>query len=248
MPTDPIFNIARPLGNAKTDAEKLLAMTAARSCIIEFMSGQVNLGAGGSAEVTHGLGYRPTVYAFIKGRDLNDTKDVWYPHQGGAYTVLTKVDTTKMYFTGDINADVFYLIFANQQENGTGTGNNNVSGNLRISKAGYNAKTEQDARNMRFFSGKNVFKVDQDLSYETTFTIDTLDFTVKEITHGLGYVPICFVLCSSNGQMLPNSAFVFPTLDYYIDTDKLTIYTQDFSGDPSYNLTFQYLILRDKIA
>lgn len=246
--SDPIFKIAKSLGNAKTDPEKLLAMTADRSCLIEFISDIVNLGAGGSAEITHNLGYRPTVYAFIKGRDLGDTKDVWYPHQGGAYTALTKVDTTKLYIEGDIGADVFYIIFSNQQEDGNGSGNNNVSGNLRIAKNGYNAKTEQDARNMRFFSGKNVFKVDPELSYETTFTIDTLDFTVKEITHGLGYVPICFVLCSTIGQMLPNSAFVFPTLDYYIDNDKLTIYTQDFSGAPSYNLTFQYIILRDKIA
>lgn len=245
---NPIFNIARPLGNAKTDATRLLSFSAANSCLIEFMSGTVNLGAGGSKEVTHSLGYRPTVYAFIKGRDLANTKDVWYPHQGGAYTCLTKVDTMKLYIDGEANADVFYIIFANQQEDGTGSGNNNVSGNLRIAKPGYNAKTEKDARNMVFFSAKNVLKIDKEKSYETTFTVATSDFTIKEITHGLGYVPVCFVLCSTTGQMLPNSAFVYPTLDYYIDSNKLTIYTQDFSLDPRYNLTFQYLILRDKIA
>lgn len=245
---NPILKIAKDGGNAQTDSEKNLAFTADRSCLIEFASGIVNLGAGGSAEITHNLGYRPTVYAFIKGRDLNDTKDVWYPHQGGSYKCLTKVDTTKLYITGEINRDVFYIIFSNQQENGNGTGNSNVSGNLRVAKANYNAKTETDARNMIFFSGKNVFKIDVDLSSNTTFSINTSDITIKEITHGLGYVPICFVLCRTTGQMLPNSAFVFPTLDCYIDSNKLTIYTTDFSGEPSYNLTFDYIILRDKIA
>lgn len=245
---NPIFKIAKDGGNVLTDLEKNLAFTIDRSCLIEFTSGTVNLGAGGSAEITHNLGYRPSVYAFIKGRDLSDTKDVWYPHQGGAFNCLTKVDTTKLYINGEINRDVFYIIFSNQQENGTGTGKDNVSGNLRVAKPGYNAKTETDARNMIFFSGKNVFKIDKSLSNETTFSIDTSDFTIKEITHNLGYVPICFVLCRTTGQMLPNSAFVFPTLDYYIDSEKLTIYTQDFSGDPSYNLTFDFIILRDKIA
>lgn len=241
------LKIAKPGGNAENDAEKDLAFTSERACLIEFDSGIVNLGAGGSNEITHNLGYRPTVYAFIKGRDLGDTKDVWFPHQGGATTVITSVDTTKLYLSGDANADVFYIIFSNQQENGTGTGNNNVSGKMKIAKSGYSAETEQDARNMKFFSGKNVFKIDNNLSDTVTFAIDTLDFTVHEITHNLGYVPVCFVLCSTTGQMLPNSAAVFPTLDYYIDSTKLTIYTLDLSGNPSYNLTFKYKILRDKI-
>jgi len=242
------LRIAKPGGDALIDAEKDLAFTSDRSCMIEFASGTVNLGAGGSNTIAHNLGYRPTVYAFIKGRDLGNTKDVWYPHQGGQRTALTNVDISNLYITGDANADVYYIIFNNQQEDGVGTGNNNISGNIRIAKDGYDALTQTDARRMRFFSGKNVFKVDEDLSGSTTFAIDTLDFTVKEITHGLGYIPICFVLCSTSGQMLPDSALTFPTLDYYIDTNKLTIYTQDFSGGASYNLTFKYKILRDKIA
>jgi len=249
-----VLKIAKSGGDAETDAEKDLVMTSDRPCIIEFMSGTIDIatnGVGyGTAEITHGLGYRPGYYCFI--RDALSTGD-WYPQLSGYPSLLASVDTNKLYLIVNYEQEnttykVHYTIWANQQNNAEGTGNDNVTGRLRIAKDGYDAETETDLRNMKFASGKNVYKIDSTLSGSVTSTIATDDITIITINHNLGYVPMAFVLASTFGQMLPSSVFAFPAFSYWITSTQIKIEVADFSGDTPYPATFKYKILRDKLA
>lgn len=240
-------------GYSVDDGEEHLAFTSDRNCIMEFASGLVDINTDGSGyattSVTHNLGYRPGYYGFV--RDALHT-DRWYPHNGGSPTLLTSVDTTKLYFTVNYEEPsalykVFYTIWGNQQNDAEGSGNNNVSGKIRVAKPGYNARTETDLRNMRFASGHNIPKIDENLSGSITRMIDTGDITVITINHSLGYVPVVYVLAETYGQMLPSSSFAFPSFNYYITSTQVVIEVADFSGDPFYDCTFKYKILRDKI-
>lgn len=253
-----IMKIAKP-GGSIYDSEKDLSFTSDRGCIIELFSGYIDIVTDvnglGTGQFTHNLGYRPTYYCFV--RDPLNTGN-WYPHQDGYMGLSANVDTTKLYldiYYKEVNSTykVFYQIFGNQQENSVGSGNNNVSGKIQIAKSGYIAGEETDARNMIFFSGKSVYKVDTNLSSNTSVTIN--DFIVeKTIPHNLGYVPVVFVLNDSSygsplGQMLPSSTFE-PSFSYYINSTNLVIITSDYisGGSPPFNVTFKYKILRDKIA
>lgn len=234
--------ISKTGGNAETDAIKDLVLTSDKACMIELLSGSQTI--TGTTEITHGLGYIPSYFVFTKGRNLADTEDAWYVKYLG-----TRIDTSKLYidlYEGETSEVIYYIIYGNRQDNAVGTGNSNVTGKLKISKDGYDAETETDIRNMKFVSGKNVTKIDTALSGSVTSAIATDDITAIEITHNLGYFPICYVSSSTYGQTLPIAEPI--QTDYYVTTTKLVITVYDLSGEPTYNETFKYIITRDKIA
>lgn len=234
--------ISKTGGNAETDAIKDLVLTSDKACMIELLSGSETI--TGTKEITHGLGYIPSYFVFTKGRNLADTEDAWYVKYLG-----TRIDTSKLYidlYEGETSETIYYIIYGNRQDNAVGTGNSNVTGKLKISKSGYDAETETDIRNMKFVSGKNVTKIDTALSGSVTSAITTDDITTIEITHNLGYFPICYVISSTYGQTLPIAEPV--QTDYYVTTTKLIIEVYDLTGEPTYNETFKYIITRDKIA
>lgn len=237
-----IFKIAKLGGNVETDADKDLVFTSDKICMIELISGSQTI--TGTTEITHNLGYIPSYFVFTKGRNLADTEDAWYIKYLG-----TRISTTKLYidlYEGETSEDIYYIIYGNRQDNAVGTGNSNVIGNFKISKDGYDAETETDVRNMKFISGKNVTKIDTALSGTVTSSISTDDITTIEITHNLGYFPICYVISSTYGQTLPIAEPI--QTDYHVTTTKLIINVWDFSGEETYNETFKYIITRDKIA
>lgn len=239
---NPVLKIAKIGGDALTDADKDLVMTSDKACMIELLSGSQTI--TGTTDISHNLGYIPSYFVFTKGRNFEDTEDAWYVKYLG-----TRIDTTKLYidlFFGESSEDIFYIIYGNRQDNAVGTGNSNVTGNLRIAKSGYDATTETDIRNMKFVSGKNVTKIDTALSGTTSGTVATDDYTIFTITHNLGYFPICYVMCSTFGQTLPVAEPI--EISYYVTTTKLVIYVADYSGGDSYTATFKYIITRDKIA
>lgn len=240
--TRPIFKIAKRGGDALVDADKDLAFTIDKACMIELLSGAKTI--TGTVEITHGLGYIPSYFVFTKGRNFADTEDAWYVKFLG-----TRVDSTKLYidlYEGETSEDIFYIIYGNRQDNLVGDGNSNVVGRLRVAKPGYDAESETDVRNMIFISGKNVTKIDENLSGSVTRTIATDDFTVIEIEHNIGYFPICYVINSTFGQTLPIAEPI--QFDYYVTTTKLVINVADFSEEAPYSCTFKYKITRDKIA
>ena len=268
-----ILKVAKP-GGSIDDAEKNLVMTSERSCMIEFASGSDSVTtSGGSAtkNISNQLGYFADYFIFVRDPDNTDR---WFPINNeislnvdvfsdvGKY-VESHLTTSNLVLRiyqgseiGDKTYNFFYIIHANRPDNAVGTGNSNVSGKLRIAKDGYNAETETDARNMKFFSGKNVPKVDVNLSGNNSLTVSARvdEFTYRlgsvAINNNLGYVPVCYVVDSSNGAMFP--AVGIPRdgedliLNYYITSTQLVI-TAINPADFSQTVNFKYKILRDKI-
>lgn len=241
--------IAKRGGDTLVDQEKDLAFTSDRSCLIEMFSLLTTLttdvDGNGSLEITHNLGYVPSVFVFEKGY-LDTT--FWYPQ----YVMGVRADTTKLYITAtylDSNTtyQIFYSISGNRNDNVVGSGNNNVSGRLRIAKSGYDAETEQDVRNMRFMSGKSVWKVDSNLSGNVQSTPDGSGYTLITIPHNLGYVPMCFVLCTDNGGMLPYTVPLYGGLFMLHHIDNNNLYIEVYNASTA-TVNFKYKILRDKIA
>lgn len=246
-----VLRIAKPNGNAETDDEKALVMTSERACVIEMFSGighiTTDVDGNGTFEFTHNLGYVPAFLAFEKGY-LDTT--YWYD----TYVIAFSADTIKfyakaIYLDPNTTYDIFYSIAGNRNDNAVGSGNNNVSGRLRIAKDGYNPMTETDVRNMKFMSGKNVWKVDPILSGSVTQEINGgyPDPTIITIPHNLGYVPMALVLWYGGGKMLPYTVPLYgaPFMIYRLDSTNL--YLEVRSAEFPIEETFKYKIFRDRI-
>jgi hypothetical protein len=243
-----VFKIAKPNGTVD-DSEKDLVMTSDRACIIEMFSGIEEIttddDGNGTTEITHNLGYVPMFFCFDKGY-LDTT--YWYP----MYSIYAKATTTKLilealYLDANTTYQCFYSIAGNRNDNAVGSGNSNVTGKIKIAKSGYDAEYETDIRNMNFVSGYNVWKVDTTLSGSFTVDTDGDGAGTFEITHGLGYVPMVFILNTDEGKMLPYTVPLFGGVFmlYWLDSNK--IYGEISGADPSTTLNFKYKVLRDKI-
>jgi len=115
---------------------------------------------------------------------------------------------------------------------------------LRVSKDAVDVLTGVD-KDMVFTSKGSVYKVA--LTGSINITINPLDFIATgTIAHGLGYVPIAFVVSTTYGTILPVSGAT-PSFEYYLDSTNLTIEIYDDSGSLSETDTFKYQILVDKI-
>jgi len=242
-------------GGAITDAEKLLAFTSNRACLMELQIGIKAVTTDGSGNatdsITHSLGYFPAVVMFEKGF-FPDGK--WYISTGYDY----KITTTKINFnlSGYDPYTTYYFhyrISGNRQDNAVGSGNNNVSGKMRISKPGYSANTETDSRNMIFFSGANVPKIDTSLSGSFTESINDYPYpTVKTIPHNLGYVPVFHGLLDSgssdgNGNMVPSIDILYGGFSISGYADSTNIYFECRTSGSTESWTVKYKITRDKI-
>lgn len=256
------FNMAELIiaknGGDVYDTEKDLSFTSNRDCLVEMISGTTSVTTDASGfgytTINHNLGYIPQFLGFV--RDPDSTGD-WYPINDGYMGSSVSADTTKMYFIISKQANKSYIfqysIFSNKVDNGAGSGNSNVSGKLRIAKTGYNASTETDARNMRFFSGGSVYKVDESLSGTATMWVNDFINTAT-ISHNLGYVPTVFVLANIPygvnpvSQMLPNASF---NMSYYINSSIIHIIYEIpwwSEYETEHEIVFPYKVLRDKIA
>ena len=247
-----VLLIAKKTKDALSGVEKDLAFSSNRSCMIEMFSDNIELttdGDGnGTLEITHNLGYVPAFFMFEKG--YLDTL-YWYPQYAmQVYATTTKLIVKANCLDANTTYNIFYSISGNRQDDAEGSGNNNVSGRLRISKSGYDAETEMDVRNMRFISGKNVPKIDEDLSGSITETINS-DYpypTLITIPHNLGYVPVCFVFDSDLGKILPYTVPLYGGASMIHHVDDTNLYIEARSGENPESETFKYIILRDKIA
>lgn len=247
-----VIKVAKQGYDAETADEKNLRFTSDRACLVELQIGIKAITTDGSGNATdyveHNLGYYPSVIMFEKGF-FPDGK--WYASTGYDW----KVTTTRINFTltgYDPNTTYYfhYRISGNRQDNAVGSGNNNVTGKLRLSKSGYDAETEQDARNMQFFSGANILKVDEDLSDSITQQIG-LSYpypTVITIPHNLGYPPVAFVLLNDTGKISPSIDALFDGFQMYHYVDNTNLYIEvQAEGETTPVWTFKYKITRDKI-
>jgi hypothetical protein len=243
------------IGNndAEFSEEKDLTFTSERACLVELQIGIKEIttdeSGNGSGYVEHNLGYYPSVIMFEKGF-FPDGR--WYASTGYDW----KVTTTRINFslTGyDANTTYYfhYRISGNRQDNAVGSGNNNVTGNLRISKAGsYDAETETDSRNMQFFSGANILKIDTALSDSVTQQVGLLyPFpTVITIPHNLGYPPVSMVLLDDTGKISPSIEALFDGFQLFHSVDDTNLYIEvQAEGETTPTWTFKYKITRDPI-
>lgn len=115
---------------------------------------------------------------------------------------------------------------------------------LRVSKDGKDVLNDDD-KDMVFTSKGSIYKVATTGS--VNITIHPGDFYASAtIAHGLGYVPIAFVVNTTYGTILPTGGQT-PYFDYYMNSTNLIIEFVDDSGTLDETDTFKYQILVDKI-
>lgn len=252
--------IVAKTGGTIGDAEKNLAFTSSRDCLIELLSGTQSVASTGYYQ--HGLGYNPAYTVFAK-KIVSSVSGVpnncWTPVIGIIGNALdfdgsVSIDTDKLYFetyTDDegypVTTDFYYSIFANTISNATGSGNSNASGKIKIAKSGYSVPNISDARQFQFFAG-NVFKQDRGLSGSLNITLPDYDVTMQSVYHGLGYVPIVYAFEDNNGSRIPYGAPDGTLFTYYISATHLYIVGGNFINPGGDIYTIRYIILRDKIA
>jgi len=260
-------------GGAVTDEEKDLAFTSDRDCLIEFARGtsSITTSGSGSVNITNTLGYLCNYFVFV--RDPDNTSR-WFPMNcdfslnpdvifGDAKIINTYLTTSNLVVTVNHSYEtsktfnLFYIIHSNTPDNLTGTGKDNVSGKVRVAKPGYDASTETDARNMQFYSGKNVPQpiIEDSDSLTIGARPDPLDeyvFTLatKTITHNLGYVPVAYVF-DTDGAMFPAQRVEARgadnlILNYYVTSTQLVIAVMN-PASFSQTCNFKYKIMKDKI-
>jgi hypothetical protein len=247
----PRLTIAKTGFDAETGDSKNQSFDSRDTCLIEFDSAQLNLTTDGSGNInhtiTHNLGYVPE-FDFFQESTVGALSGYWIP---AAYNFNVYATTTQLVITTNLTPDttykVFYKIYSNRVDNAVGTGNNAVSGRLRISKNTYNAETEQDPRNMEFFSGKSVQKLDLDLSGSISGTTNGSGYLLLETDHNLNYVPELYTLWQEQGETLPYLLIGFgtPLLLPLISNTKFRV--EVYNSIPNTTHTFKYKILRDKI-
>lgn len=239
-------------GGSVTDSEKDLAFTSDRACLIELQIGTKLITTDGSGNATdyveHNLGYYPSIIMFEKG--FYDSL-YWYASTGYDFKITTtRINFNLSSYTPNTTYKFHYRISGNRQDNAVGSGNNNVTGKLRISKSGYDAETETDARNMKFFSGANVLKVDSDLSGSVTQQVG-LEYpypTIITIPHNLGYPPVSMVLLEHTGKISPSIDALYDGFQMYHYVDNTNLYIEvQAEGGTTPVWTFKYKITRDKI-
>jgi len=231
-------------GGTVYDATRLLSLdTNATSLMILSLGSQ----SGSVTTVAHNLGYYPIVYPFF-----NDGT-YWHPGKSvlcGPYAD-TSVDTTNIYVSNNTSSYPWkYFLIGNSVNNATGTGNNNATGKLKVSKPGVNITTATDIRQYQFCSGADLFKADLSKKGTTSVTTSSSNWSPQvTINHGLGYVPFCLVTDSSLGGEVPlDYEEGYYNYFYKIDANNLYIGVVDYDHSSPQTYNFKYQIYRNKIA
>jgi len=255
--------IAKP-GNSVYDNEKSLVLTSNRDCLVEIKSGTKNISNTGYFQ--HSLGYYPAYSAFMKVQTstiVGVPNGCWSPCVGFIGNALdggiVTIDSDKLYFEtytvyNDITmsydyvqTDFYYSIFGNSINNAVGSGNDNVSGKLKIAKSGLSLTDITDVRQLKFFVG-NAFKQDLGISGTTSVTLVDYDMTVKSVHHGLGYVPIVYAFENNNGSRIPYGNPDGTIFTYYVDSSDIYFVAGNFSATGGDLYDIKYVITRDKIV
>ncbi len=115
---------------------------------------------------------------------------------------------------------------------------------MRVSKDGKDVISDTDDRDMVFTSKGSVLKVFMEGSVDISIDNGTGGGSAT-INHGLGYVPMAFVVNTTSGVIFPSTSGL-PGALYWMDSDNLYI-TYENIGEPTHTDTFNYQILVDKI-
>lgn len=238
-----IVKIAKP-GGTVDDANKELVFNSDLNYMI-FLEERTDTSNGsGILEFNHNLGYIPAFYSFEEF-----STGEWRPPFNNAWA-----DTTKIHIeTSDPSTRVRTIIFGNSQSNATGSGNSNVTGQFRVAKTGFDAKTSTDLRQFNFVSGGGTFKLKEQVTIEVSVTSANGTFTTS-YAHGLSYVPQVYcLLYDTTGVSLPffasQGAGVAAEFSFTVDSTNITceVFNQDGAVSSPSTVTFKAHILYDKI-
>lgn len=237
--------VAQPGGSVLDDLAKDLAFTSEANYMLLLSERTDTSDGSGNLTITHNLGYMPAFYHFYE-----ESSGVWRrPIEsgiGGSYATNTQI----FHKTPSGNQRVRTVIWANAQSDATGSGNNNVSGHLKIAKDGYDVSEETDLRRFNFASLKGTFKIKEKKRLQVTVSgTDTTD--TASYAHGLGYVPQVYVFVA--GIQIPSFYFIAAgtsyEFNYYVTNTHLVISVTNAGGaiPTSEVVTFDAQILLDKI-
>lgn len=239
-------------------------------------------------QVTNPLGYLTAHVGWARD-PFNTTR--WYPMNGPIYPQIPAgnylgfdADLVNVSMNLDVNnlniyywhtsetektVLVHYILYINQADNAVGTGKNNIIGNIKAAKDGVNLDEALDARQVKYMSGKNIPKIDPDLSGSVSLYAPEYDFDFGSgfakvaVNHNLGYVPRVNARCFfpdnyeegdeiiAAGDILPYQNFSIHegtfVVTYYVTTTQVVFLVENpaFFGQ---NVDISYHILRDKIA
>lgn len=239
-----IFKIAKTGGSVDDDV-KDLAFDYSQNYMIILDEYDIQVDSEGSYDITHNLGYIPSFYIF------SSVDNITWTRPGQSFTVTgSYADSNKIYIRGlGENEYAHVVLWANSIDNSVGTTNNNVSGMLKITKAGYSADKAKDLRQFVFASGqgfilikeKKQFSITVSATYDEEYGFWVFEQSVQ-YAHGLGYVPQVQVF-NSDGSQLPFEKQFAGGYGYYsdyftIDDTYLTIYStgslsSEMFDDPS---------------
>lgn len=258
------LRIAKPGGNIDTDLSKDLAFDSDFSCFNVIQETNVQMttnGSGvGSVTYTHSLGYIPMYQVWIKEKGSVYLNNMWallsQSASGSiAYATTTTIEIFADFALESTTYDYHIIIFGNTPDNVSASGNNNISGTMKIAKPGVDLETATDIRQLAFQSGKHTLKYDDENSGTTSITVSAGSSNYIDISHNIGYVPLVFVKDvsdtiggSSTSKMLPVFYEFASNAFYAVDRNKIRVVADAFYYGSSLTYNLKYFTYRDKIA
>ena len=258
------LRIAKPSGNIDTDLSKDLAFDSDYPCFNVIQETDVDFttnGSGvGSVTYNHNLGYIPMYQVWIQEKGSTYLNGMWallsQSASGSiAYATTTTIEIFADFALNSTKYDFHIIIFGNTPDNVSASGNNNISGAMKIAKDSVDLETATDIRQLAFQSGKHTLKFDADNSGTDSITVAAGGGDYIDITHDIGYTPIVFVKDvsdtvggSATSKMLPvfyegaNNAF------YAVDSSKIRVVVDNYGFGASVTYNLKYFTYRDKIA
>ena len=254
------ITVSKPGFNAKTAADFEKIFDSRWKCLKIETQGAYTVTASASVQTvyTHGLGYAPFFWAFLKNGSNKSVLAISdFDGIGGvdSYSKLIRCNSTSIVFdntSGLYNGDVIYLyVFVDQINEAiaesksvttaTSSGANNTYG-FKISKAGFNVNTAT-GKNLIMSSEYTTLQINQVSTGSHNFSGGALT-----ISHGLGYVPqFYFYVRNLQGdgrwEMIGNSSITAPTLSVEATTTNCKL-TLTGSGTKDYSL----IVFKDPIT
>lgn len=254
----PEFKTALPGYNALTDTDSdhfSLIADSNNVLIKEKTRGSIDIDAYGEETISHGLGYVPLIFVFVK--DVDDSNR-WklVPHFQGIgdiprYYYLVTTSNVTIYNANFAEETATFKYFIFYDEVTSGAPSITESGAIvKATKSGVNALTNTNPNNFVIHSNLNTFKILKEGNSNVTHA--AYDISRHSINHGLsGYSPSTMLLfvefpdgstgfCMGTGGVISKNEY-YKVSDVYIDSTKIDFLIESFADGTAFK--FKYYIL-----
>jgi len=259
------IRVALPGYNALTDTnlDHFALYTDQDNVLIkEFARGSVtNIGDGVEviSTITHNLGYIPLFLVFVYDTQAVYNNNKWklLAHFSSGASVppyLAIADSTKLYiynFTAATISFKYYIFYDNVvgSSSKTLTESTNV---IKITKSGFDARTEKDPNNMIFHSDLNTFKILKEGNGNINYTgVGNYPFNHGvSLTNPTSYMlfvkfPDGYTALIPGKGTVNSSDNVYDISDSYIDTTQIGMY---ISGAGNNTFYYKYYIFETPLT